>query len=330
MRVSYALLTDARVDDRVFQQWQDRTRDSLERRRFSLSAQVNIVANRRFSGADLRLAPIDPEQTGRITRDAAQVWLDRVLRTTPMEVAIVGDFDIEQVAAFAEKYFGSLPARTVSVPGLDAKRRLRVVSGPFEETVTAETETPRTDVYLAWRGADWKDAQDRRALYLAARVLDRRLMQELREQRGWVYAVSCSSDAAQDYLGNGRFAVRFSTDPEKAQDAMQLARRIVEEMTANGPTEEALTIVRRQLANEQEVSQRTTRYWMRWLSGMHARGDTLDGLKEQPTAYQRITTKEVRDVLARYITPERRVAIIGMPRVTTAGDLKRAGASPGR
>jgi predicted Zn-dependent peptidase len=69
---------------------------------------------------------------------------------------------------------------------------------------------------------------------------------------------------------------------------------------------------------------------MRWLSGMHARGDTLDGLKEQPTAYQRITTKEVRDVLARYITPERRVAIIGMPRVTTAGDLKRAGASPGR
>lgn len=331
MRVSYALLTDARVDEGVFRRWQERTRDSLERRRFSLSAQVNIAANRRFSGADLRLAPIEPEQTGRITRDAAQVWLDRVLRTTPMEVAIVGDFDIEQAAAFADKYFGSLPARPVSVPGLDAKRRLRVVPGPFEETVTAETETPRTDVYLAWRGADWKDAQDRRALYLAARVLDRRLMQELREQRGWVYAVSCTSDAAQDYLGNGRFAVRFSTDPAKAQDAMQLARRIVEEMIANGPTEEDLTIVRRQLANEQEVSQRTTRYWMRWLSGMHSRGDTLDGLKEQPTAYQRITTKEVRDVLARYITLERRVAIIGMPRLTAAAaGLKRVAAPGGK
>jgi len=106
---------------------------------------------------------------------------------------------------------------------------------------------------------------------------------------------------------------------------MQLARRIVEEMTANGPTEEELAIVRRQLANEQEVSQRTTRYWMYWLSGMHTRSDTLDGLREQATAYQRITTKEVRDALARYITPERRVTIIGMPRVTAAGGLKAGG-----
>jgi zinc protease len=329
MRVAYALLTDARVDERAFQQWQDWMREGPEDRRISLSAQVNIAANRRFSGADLRLAPIEPEQARRITRDAAQVWLDRVLRTTRLEAAIVGDFDIERAAVFAEKYFGSLPARPVSSPGLDARRRLRVVPGPFEETVTAETETPRTDIYLAWRGADWKDSHDRHALHIAALVLDRRLMQELREQRGWVYAVSCESDATQDYLGNGRFAVRFSTDPTKAQDAMQLARRIVEELAANGPTEEELAIVRRQLANEQEVSQRTTRYWMRWLSGMHSRGDTLDGLREQPTAYQRMTNKEVRDVLARYIIPERRVAIIGMPRVTAAAaDLKRAAASP--
>lgn len=329
MRVSYALLTDARVDERVFQQWQERTRDIRERRRYSLSSQVGITANRRFSGADLRLAPIEPEQTGRITRDAAQAWLDRILRTTPIEVAIVGDFDIEKAITRAEKYLGSLPARPVSVPGLDAKRRLRVVPGPFEETVTAETDTPRTDVYLAWRGVDWKDAQDRRALHLAARVLDRRLMQELREQRGWVYAVSCSSDAAQDYLGNGRFAVRFSTDPGRAQDAMQLARRLVEEMAAKGPTEEELTIVRRQIANEQEVSQRTTRYWMHWLSGMHSRGDTLDGLREQATVYQRITTNEVRDVLARYTTPERRVAIIGMPRVKAATAGVKRVAAPG-
>jgi zinc protease len=154
-------------------------------------------------------------------------------------------------------------------------------------------------------------------------------MLELREQRGWVYSLSCDSDAAHDYPGNGRFVVRFSTDPARAQDAMQLARRIVEEMAANGPTDEDLMIVRRQLTNEHEVSQRTTRYWMRWLSGMQSRGDTLEGLKELPTAYQRITTKEVRDVLARYITPERRLAIVGMPRVTSAAvNLKRAVASP--
>ena len=331
MRVSYALLTDARVDERVFQQWQERTRDGSERRRFSLNAQVSITANRRFSDADPRFAPIEPEQAAKISRDAAQAWLDRILRARPMEAAIVGDFDIAQATTFAEKYFGSLPVRPASVPGLDAKRRVRVVPGPFEATVTAETETPRTDVYLAWRGADWKDAHDRRALYLAARVLDRKLAHELRELRGWVYSVDCTSDAALDYLGNGRFAVSFSTGPAKARDAMQLARRIVEAMAVNGPTEEELTIVRRQIANEYEVGQRTTGFWMQRLSGMHARGDTLDGFKEQPTAYQRITTKEVRDVLARYVTPERRVAIIGMPREkgATAG-VKRAAALPGR
>ena len=51
----------------------------------------------------------------------------------------------------------------------------------------------------------------------------------------------------------------------------------------------------------------------------------------ESAAYQRITASEVRDVLGRYITPERRVAIIGMPRVkaATAG-VKRVAAPGGK
>ncbi|MHB1141475.1 MAG: M16 family metallopeptidase [Sulfuricaulis sp.] len=329
LRVAHALLTDAHVDERVFQQWQERMRSGAERRRYNLRAQVNFAAHRLFTGSDPRFAPYEPELTDRLTREAAQAWLDRLLRQTPMEVAIVGDFDLERAIAHAGKYLGSLPKRPASDPELDARRRLRAVPGPHETTVTAETETPRTDVYLAWRGADWKDTHDRRALDLAERLLTRKLMHELREQRGWVYSLSADSDAAQDYLGNGRFVIRFSTDPARAPEAMQLARQLVEEMAAKGPTEEELTIVRRQLANEIEVSQRSVGYWMSGLSGMHMRGDTLDGLRGMPAAYQRITAKEVRDVLARYIIPERRVAIIGMPQVKAAAAGVKRVAAPG-
>lgn len=331
LRVAHALLTDAHVDERVFQKWQERMRSGAERRRYNLGAQVIFAAHRLFTGSDPRFAPFEPERTDRFTRAAAQAWLDRLLRQTPMEVAIVGDFDLERAIAHAGKYLGSLPKRPASDPELDARRRLRVVPGPQETTVTAETDTPRTDVYLAWRGADWKDTHDRRALDLAERLLTRKLMHELREQRGWVYSLSADSDAAQEYPGNGRFVVRFSSDPARAPEAMQLARQLVEEMAAKGPTEEELTIVRRQLANEIEVSQRAVGHWMNWLSGMHARGDTLDGLRGMPDAYQRISANEIRDVLARYITPERRVAIIGMPRTTAAtAGLEQATAASSR
>ncbi len=313
LRVGHALLTDARVDERVLQRWLDATRDAPERRRYSVASQVGLAANRLFTGADPRFNPIEPATAERFGRDGAQAWLDRVLRETPIEVAIAGDFLLEDAVALAEKYLGSLPKRPPSSPELEAKSRVRIVPGPHEESVTAETQTPRAEVYLAWRGADWRDTHDRRALHLAARVLDRKLTQALREQRGWVYALDCRSDAASDYAGNGRFIVRFSTDPGQAQDAVQLARRIVEEMAADGPTEEELAIVRGQLANEHEVSLRHTRYWLGWLAGMSARGDTLDGLREEPAALDHMTATEVRDVLARYITPERRVTIIGTP-----------------
>jgi len=322
MRAIYALLTDARVDEPAFQRWQERLRkEAPEYRRHSLDAKVIIAANRRFTDADPRFAPIEPEQVMRISLDAAQGWLNRILTTSPMEVAIVGDFDVEKAIAYAKKYLGSVGTRPVTVDGLQALRRLRVVSGPYEETVTAETDTPRTDIYLAWRGADWKDAHDRDVLDLASRVLDRRLMNELRAKRGWVYSVGCVSYPARYYLGNSRFAVLFSTAPDRSQEGLRLARHIVEKLAATGPTEDELAIVRRQLANEDEVSKRKIFYWQSWLAGMKLRGDDLGGLKEREATYQRATMGEVRDVLKRYIMPEGRVAIVGMPRV---GGLKAA------
>ncbi len=320
LRVAYALLTGARLDETTLQHWLDNMRDAPEHRRHSLDSQVFWAAQRLFTGADPRFIPIESATVEGIGRDGAQAWLNRLLRETPMEVAIAGDFPLEDAVAYAQQYLGSLPERPAPSPEREAMRHVRIVPGPHEESVTAETRTPRAELYLAWRGADWTDTHDRRALDMAARVLDRKLTHELREQRGWVYTLGCWSQAAKVYAGNGRFSVRFSTDPARAQDAEQLARRIVEEMAVDGSTEEELAIVKGQLANEHEVSQRNIRYWLGWLSGMQARGDTLDVLRGESAALDRMTVTEVREVLARYITPERRVTIIGTPQDSTVAE----------
>jgi zinc protease len=329
LQAVYALLTEARIDERVFERWQKDVNEGARRRRQSPFAQAVIALRRHLSGGDPRLLPIEPAHVERITLERAQAWLERLLRQAPLEAALVGDFDLETAITLAQQYLGALPARPADIPpALAARRRLAATPlGPVFETVSADTDRPVAEVFLVWRGADWSDANDRRALALAAEVLERRLTQALREERGWVYGVECRSKAATDYYGYGQFEVYFTIAPERAREALALAQRLIETFAAEGPTEKELVIVRRQLAMMRERTRRQIDYWANLLSGLHARGDSLETLDVDGLAYERLGPNEVRKALARYIVPTRRVAIIGLPRTVSATAVSDAAAA---
>jgi hypothetical protein len=153
--------------------WKDQKLQELAAARTRIDSRARDTAALVTSGHDPRRAPLTPEQV-KARADAmpaAQAWLDGLLRSAPMEVAIVGDIPESQALALAATYLGSLPPRPPADPSLAALRQVAGFTGPLEHTLDVETITPRAHPILLWRCADWQDVRGRRLVFVASRIL---------------------------------------------------------------------------------------------------------------------------------------------------------------
>ncbi len=312
-QLAHLMLSRPRLEPSAADRWKEEMVQRIEKRRIDVGDQAVERMRSLLSGGDPRFKFPTRPQVEELARPQAQEWLGRLVRNGPVELAVVGDLERGRARELTVKYFGSLPERSRTDPELEALRELTYGEGPLEVTAEVPTITPRAVVITGWRGADWRNVKDRRILQIAGEILTSRLREEIREDRGLTYTIYCHSRAARAYPGTGLFAVYFTADPEKASRAAELARGVVEDLAASGPTEREMATVRKQFANILETSQKEPSYWVSVLSDLDYRGTRLDDVKKAMEQYTSYTREELMDVLGRYVTPERRLQVIALP-----------------
>src|SRR4029453_5680492 len=135
--------------------WKDQKLQDLAAARTRIDSRAREAAALALSGNDPRRALLTSEQVKARTEalPTAQVWLDTLLQTLPMQSAIVGDIPENQALELAAKYLGSLPTRPRHDPNLAPLRQVGGFTGPLERPLEVETITPRAHPILLWRCA---------------------------------------------------------------------------------------------------------------------------------------------------------------------------------
>jgi zinc protease len=218
---------------------------------------------------------------------------------------------------------GSLPQRKED-KNLRKWRKMPSAKGPQLSELTVETVTPRAEVMTGWRGADWKDVKDRRILQLAAQILSSRLLDEIREKQGLTYSIYCRANPGRAYPGTGLFFARFNADPEKVVDAENLTEAVMLRFTSEGPTEQELDTVRKQMRNELETLLKTPGYWVGVLADLEYQQTKLSDVKEVLPKILSYTQKDVTNVLKKYIRPEARMRVIAKPQTPASVEPEAA------
>jgi predicted Zn-dependent peptidase len=199
-------------------------------------------------------------------------------------------------------------------PALAARRRIPLKAGPLDAILPVDTIPPRAVVTVGWRGVEAGNERDRQVLDLAARIVSDRLIEELRERRGLAYRFSCDSTPAVGLVGTGTLAVQVVTEPRRARWVAALGRALVERLAREGPDSAELVMARRQRANERQHDEADPDFWADTLSTLDLRGVDLGEVATEPDRLRQITSAEVRDVLARYVSNERRFQAVALPR----------------
>ena len=139
---------------------------------------------------EVRVHPITVEQLEKLTLESAQAWLEKLIKTSPIEVTIVGDVPREKIMDLVAQYIGALPSRPKVDPAMYAElRKLHRPSGPRVIEKTIDTPTDQAFVYSGFYGADESNRDDVRALNVAARILSTRMVKEVREEGQLVYSI---------------------------------------------------------------------------------------------------------------------------------------------
>jgi zinc protease len=313
-RLAHLLLTEPQTEAPAVKEWKERMAQEIERRRTSVKSQMAEEADALLSSGDIRFKRLTQEQVDGLTLGDGQRWLSRMIRSSPMEVAVVGDIERDRALELVLKYLGSLPERPDVAMAFPELRELHQKPGPLVSTVQVDTITPLAVVLVGWRGADWTAVKERRVLQIAAQIMTTRLREELREELGLAYSPYCSARAGVAYRGAGLLATRLTAKPERAAEMAELARQVMEKLAEEGPTEEEMEAVHKQFGNFIETDQKEPSYWVRVLAELDYHGTVLSDVKEAYEKYTSYTREDVLEVLRKYMTEERRIQVIALPK----------------
>src|SRR5690606_24770955 len=126
---------------------------------------------------DPRLHLPTPAHLGAHTTEQAQAWLRQIATSGPVEVAVVGDVSLETALGPVAAELAALPDRgRMSQRTFLEARTLARPAEAVEATVARATPDARAVVVAGFFGADVAQVREFRALWVAARVLEERVV----------------------------------------------------------------------------------------------------------------------------------------------------------
>ena len=315
LQLAYLLLTDPVIEGAALGQWKEKEIQAIAaRQREPWGVLEESMAAALYPRDAARLHPLTADQVRALSREAAQTWLRKVIASAPIEVAVVGDIERDRALSLVTTYLGSLPARDViSDKTLRELRTIARPQGPISVKRTVDAAAPQAAVLEGFFGADIQNIRDVRLLAAAARVLSSRMYKTIREEKQLVYSIGAGSRPAFEYPGFGLFAAQAPADPSKT-DALTAA---VEEMyvafAKTGPTEDEMTVARKQLVNTVDQTLKNPEFWVARLSTLDYRGADLGELVQGKQHYEQMTPSDVRSAFARYFAPTSQLRFVVVP-----------------
>ncbi len=314
-QLAYLLLTEPKIEQTAFDQFKTRQKESLaEDGRSPQAVGMRAVAAATYPDSEPRTKRPTPANIEKLTIEAAQAWLEKLIKESPIEITIVGDLPREMAMELTAKYLGALPARErVSSKTYAGLRKIERPKGARTVEKLVDTQTDQAMVYSGFYNVDESDRAAVRAMAMAARVLSTRMTKEVREEAQLVYSISASSRPGTTYPGFGVFAATAPTDPLKTSALVEKLHSMYEVFAKDGPSEEEMVVARKQMATTIADQVREPQYWSTRLNQITFRGANLDDIAGDLDAYQALTAKSVHETFAKQYSRDNSIVVVVKP-----------------
>ena len=213
------------------------------------------------------------------------------LRTRPIEVSIVGDFDIEAAIKAVGDTFGALPARA------DAGERVRAIAFPAGATAPIqlkhEGRADQSGAFIAWPAVDFSDARKARAARLARLILENRLTEVYREELAATYSPQTDEEFSQVFPAYGYVSATVETPPADIPRFFATVDKITAELREGRFDYDVIERARRPAVDQLKTSERGNGYWIATLADAQSNPHRMGLMRTRITDMEAVTRAEI-------------------------------------
>jgi zinc protease len=247
----------------------------------------------------------------------------------PIEVVMVGDVDVEQAIAATAATLGALhrdPAAQAPPP----ESREVVFPKPQAEPII-ERHKGRADqavAALAWPTNDfYADMREARVLTVLSQVMQLRMIDDLRVQKGDTYSPSAGLNPSQTYPGYGYLLANVEIPPAKVGAFFTEVQKIAQDLRTQPVSQDELTRAVLPLVDQLSRSRQSNQYWVGALTGAQTDPRRLDAVRSQIAQYQQVSAADIQKAAQKYLIPEKAWKFEVLPEPTIAEAAPAAGQS---
>lgn len=257
------------------------------------------------------LPPVEDQLA--VTPEDVRAWLEPAFTHGALEVAIVGDIDIEATIALAARTIGALPERREKPPFTEA-RQVRFPSPPPHEEFTVETEIAKALVTVFWPTTDSRDIHRTRRMGVLAEVFQDRLRKVVREKLGAAYSPNASSSMSETYPGYGYFYTAVEVDPAETATVQDAILQIAEDLRTNGVDDDELQRALEPVLTSIRETRRHNSYWLgSVLAHAQEKPQFLEYARHRESDFMAITADDLSRLAAEYLAPDRAARFVIHP-----------------
>ncbi|MBR5700131.1 MAG: insulinase family protein [Bacteroidales bacterium] len=260
LQLAYLYYTAPRFDAEEFQNGIEQIKAVLPNLMEQPNFKFGQILYDTMYGGNPRKAQITPE----ILAKADVKTLERVYKSLFNDAAgvtavFVGDINPETLKPLVEKYLGSLKKGKKASAWTD--RHEDIVKGAVEKVAPLKMQTPKSTVCNIYSTGLKYSAANEVALDAAKYILDIRYVNSLREDEGGTYGAGVGTDLRKDPTDRALIQVYFDCKPALTEKLRALAKQGIEDLAANGPTEEEISAAKLNLEKKVPESRIRNNYW---------------------------------------------------------------------
>lgn len=245
--------------------------------------------------------------------DEVRAWLAPQLGAGPIELAIVGDLELDATIDAVARTFGALPPRQPK-PALADLRRVTFPSEPFAKTYPIASEIPKGLVVVYWPTTDDSDVQRSRRLSVLGSILADRLRVKLREELGGTYSPDAGSLTSDTFPGYGYLSATVDVEPAMAEKTAAIVIDLADDLATHGPSDDELARAKLPLLTAIRESVRNNGYWLgSVLARAQEKPQVLDWARSRLADVEAISTAEVAALAQTYLPKVRASRVIILP-----------------
>lgn len=237
-------------------------------------------------------------------------YMDRFLDPSDFTFVLVGNFKPEDVKPLVLQYIGGIEGqnRKENWKDREIKSPRGVVDMEFKKGAD-----DKSIVNIAFTGEMEYNRDNEFSLQAMTSVLRIMLRESMREEKGGVYGVRCTAEAAKIPKSGYRIDIGFTCAPDRVEELVETAMEEVRRLREEGPSEKNMLKVQEIERRSYETDMRDNGFWVEQLVRFYQyNADPREMLQYIPLV-DGMNPDQVREAATKYLDTENVAKIVMYP-----------------